>query len=211
MRFPSGKTHYPSRRHLGRGQYPAAEAVTVTVTASGSTATITYSRPVVVTGTVPLTVVGTTVVSQAVVSPTVVQQLFAAPLTNQSWAYTAGTIGASTYQGGPIRGAIGYFGPPPPSGSLILSITVISPTVYDVQWNSNATANTPGIGPTSLAFYSPTTSSWQPGSATSRPAADTVRHTIATSVVNCTHATLPLATFLFILAVPPLVPQTFVI
>lgn len=73
--FPSSKVHRPSRRKLGRGQHAQVPPVACTPTFSTTTITLTFATPVIVSGTIPLTVLGgSTFVSQAVSSPTVVTQ-----------------------------------------------------------------------------------------------------------------------------------------
>ena len=77
MAFPGPKVHRKNRRKLGRGQFPTATGVGVVVTTSGTTnMTMTFARPVVVTGDIPSTVAGKTLVSQTVVSQTVVTQVW---------------------------------------------------------------------------------------------------------------------------------------
>jgi hypothetical protein len=110
MAYPGPKVHRVSRRKLGRGQYPTSNGVSVVVTDSGSTATLTFSRPVVVTGTIPVTVAGgPTFVSQTVVSPTVVTQTFSAALTTHTYSIPSGAANVATYQGGQLIGAAGTF------------------------------------------------------------------------------------------------------
>lgn len=110
MAFPGPKVHRTSRRKLGRGQYPGGTGVTCTITDAGSVATLTFARPVVVTGTIPLAVSGgPTFVSQTIVSPTVVTQTFSAALTTKTYNLPANAAGVSTYQGGGVAGTSGTF------------------------------------------------------------------------------------------------------
>ena len=108
--YPTSKVHRASRRKLGKGQYPTSLGITVAVTDSGSVATLTFSRPVVVSGTIPMTVAGgPTFVSQTVVSPTVVTQTFSAALTTHTYSIPSGAANVSSYQGGQLEGAAGTF------------------------------------------------------------------------------------------------------
>lgn len=110
MAFPTPKVHRHNRRKLGRGQYPTANAVTVTVTSTGTTnVTLTFSRPVVVTGTIGVTVATRTLVSQTIVSPTVVTQVWSGNVTTLAYAVPAADSHVSTYQGGQLVGAAGTF------------------------------------------------------------------------------------------------------
>lgn len=110
MAYPGAKVHRVSRRKLGRGQYPTANAISVVVTDTGTVATLTFSRPVVVTGPINMNVVGgPTYVSQAIVSPTVVTQTYSAALSTHAWSIASGTPNVSSYQGGGLIGAAGTF------------------------------------------------------------------------------------------------------
>jgi hypothetical protein len=107
--YPGPKVHRVNRRKLGRGQFPSATGVAVTITASGSTATLTFARPVVVTGPIPLTVGGVTPVSQTIVSPTVVTITYSGTITSATYSLPAGAVNVATYQGGQVFGAAGTF------------------------------------------------------------------------------------------------------
>ena len=110
MAFPGPKVHRGNRRKLGRGQYPAATGVGVTVTSTGTTnVTLTFARPVVVTGTIPMTVATRTFVSQTSVSNTVVTQVWSAAVTGLAYAVPANAANVLTNQGGPVTGATGTF------------------------------------------------------------------------------------------------------
>lgn len=110
MAYPGSKVHRVSRRKLGRGQYPTSNGVTVVVTDTGSTATLTFARPVVVTGNIPMTVSGgTTLTSQTIVSPTVVTQVYSSALTTKTYNLPSGAANVATYQGGQVIGAAGTF------------------------------------------------------------------------------------------------------
>ena len=107
--FPGPKVHRLNRRKLGRGQFPAAQGVTCVVTGTGSTVTLTFARPVVVTGPIPLTVATRTLTTQTVVSPTVVTQLMSGTLTGNAWNLPSGADNVRTQQGGAVSGASGTF------------------------------------------------------------------------------------------------------
>jgi hypothetical protein len=110
MAYPGAKVHRVSRRKLGRGQYPASNGITVVVTSSGTTnMTLTFSRPVVVTGTIPSTVATRTLVSQTVVSPTVVTQVWSGNVTALAYTVPSNAANVSSYQGGALVGAAGTF------------------------------------------------------------------------------------------------------
>lgn len=109
MSYPSIQPHRPSRRKLGRGQVAPALGVTVAVTGSGSTATLTFARPVVVTGTIPMTIATRTFVSQTIVSPTVVTQLWSGAVTGLAYAIASAPANVATYQGGVVSGVTGTF------------------------------------------------------------------------------------------------------
>lgn len=109
MAFPGPKVHRRNRRKLGRGQFPTAAGVTVTITGSASTVTMTFARPVVVTGIIPLTVASLTLVTQTVVSPTVVTQLMSGTVATHAYNLPAGAANVLTQQGGPVSGTSGTF------------------------------------------------------------------------------------------------------
>jgi len=110
MAYPGPKVHRKNRRKLGRGQFPSATGVGVVVTSTGTTnVTLTFARPVVVTGTIAMTVATLTIVSQTVVSPTVVTQVWSGNVSTHAYNLPAGAPNVLTNQGGPITGAAGTF------------------------------------------------------------------------------------------------------
>lgn len=109
MAFPGPKVHRMNRRKLGRGQFPTALGVTVTATGTGSTAVLTFSRPVVISGPIPITVATLTYVSQVINSPTQATVTMSGTVATHAWAIPAGIANVSTYQGGPVAGATGTF------------------------------------------------------------------------------------------------------
>jgi hypothetical protein len=109
MSYPSGKTHRVNRRKLGRGQYPTNVGVTVTATLSGEIVTMAFSMPVVVSGTIPLTVAGGTFVSQTINSPQSVSQTFTGTITTSTWSIPANAANVASHQGGTVQAAAGTF------------------------------------------------------------------------------------------------------
>lgn len=109
MGFPTQIKHRPSRRKLGRGQSPTSLGVAVAVTGTGSVATLTFARPVVVSGTIPLAVTGLTIVSQSVTSPTVVAITLSGAVTGLDYTLDSGAANIATYQGGQVYGTSGTF------------------------------------------------------------------------------------------------------
>ena len=110
MSFPGPKVHRQNRRKLGRGQSPTAAGCTVAVTSTGTTnVTLTFSRPVVVTGNIPTTVATRTLVSQTVVSGTVVTQVWSGNVTTLAYTVPSNPANVMTYQGGAVAGTTGTF------------------------------------------------------------------------------------------------------
>lgn len=108
--YPSQKKHAPSRRHLGRGQQVVSNGVTAVLTDATTVLTITFARPVVVTGNIPVIVAGgPTFVSQTVVSPTVVTQTWSATLVGHLVTLPGGAANVATYQGGQVVGTSATF------------------------------------------------------------------------------------------------------
>lgn len=110
MAFPGPKVHRVSRRKLGRGQHPQYAQATATLTESGTTLTITFNVPVVVSGVIPTTSAGSiTRVSQTVVSPTVVTQTWSAAITGTGVMTLPAGSPITTYQGGGCAAATATF------------------------------------------------------------------------------------------------------
>jgi hypothetical protein len=108
--YPTTKVHRPSRRKLGKGQYPASVSVGVTVTSSGTTnVTLTFSQPVVVRGTIGVTVAGKTLVSQTIVSPTEVTQVWSGNVTGLAYTVPSADPHVSGQLGGQLVGSAGTF------------------------------------------------------------------------------------------------------
>jgi hypothetical protein len=105
MSYPGAKVHRVNRRKLGRGQYPPSLGTTVVLTTTGTTnLTMTFARPVVVTGVIPVTSAGLTIVSQTVVSPTVVTQVWSASVAAATMTFPSNAANVTTQQGGGVAG-----------------------------------------------------------------------------------------------------------
>lgn len=103
--YPGPKVHRVNRRKLGRGQYPSSTSITAVLgNPSASVISITFSRPVVVTGTIPLTSSTGAFVSQTVVSPTVVTQTWTTSQAAATVTLPANAANVSSYQGGGVAG-----------------------------------------------------------------------------------------------------------
>lgn len=110
MPFPSGKVHRRNRRKLGRGQYPAIPGVTCVITSTGTTnLTMTFNRPVVVSGTIPTTVATRTLSSQTVVSPTVVTQVWSGNVATLAYSLPANAANVRSSTGAGVTGSSGTF------------------------------------------------------------------------------------------------------
>ena len=104
--YPGAKVHRVSRRHLGRGQ-SAQQANTVTCVLTNPSAdviTMTFSKPVVVSGVIPLTSTVPAFVSQTIVSSTVVQQTWSASQAAATVTLPGNAANVATYQGGGVVG-----------------------------------------------------------------------------------------------------------
>lgn len=110
MGYPGANVHRGSRRKLGRGQYPSSANITVAATSTGTTnVTLTFARPVVVTGNIGVTVATLTLVSQAIVSPTIVTQVWSGNVATHAFAVPSNDPHVSSYQGGALVGTSGTF------------------------------------------------------------------------------------------------------
>lgn len=110
MGYPGSKVHRVSRRKLGRGQYPLSAAVTATLAnPSADVISITFSQPVVVTGTIPLTTSTGVLVSQSVSSSTVVLQTYNVSQAAATVTLPGNAANVSTYQGGRVVGTTTTF------------------------------------------------------------------------------------------------------
>jgi hypothetical protein len=99
--YPTAKVHRVSRRHLGRGQSANQSAVSVVLTnPSADVITMTFAKPVTVSGTIPLTSSAGAFVSQTVVSSTVVQQTWTVSQAAATVTLPGNAANVATYQGG---------------------------------------------------------------------------------------------------------------
>jgi hypothetical protein len=108
MAYPTPNVHRRGRRSLGRHQSASVDSsnsVAVTPTVSTTTLTLTFNKPVVVTGIIPVTVTGgETLVSQTIVSSTVVTQIWSATLASATVTIPANAANVASYQGGGTEG-----------------------------------------------------------------------------------------------------------
>jgi len=108
--YPGPKVHRVNRRKLGRGQTPSVPQLNCTLTDSTTTLTLTFSSPVVVTGTIPVTVAGgPTFVSQTVVNATTVTQLWSATLVGHTVTLPAGAANVTSSTGAKVNGVSASF------------------------------------------------------------------------------------------------------
>ncbi len=107
--YPSSKVHRPSRRRLGRGQSHQVAAAVVTASAATVTVTLTFDRPVVVSGPIDLHVQdGGPLVSQVQDTPTQVTQVYTGTQAGNTWHIDEGAP-VRTFQGGALAPASGTF------------------------------------------------------------------------------------------------------
>lgn len=108
--FPTPKVHRKNRRKLGRYQYPNIPGVGCTISTTGTTnLTMTFTRPVVVSGAIPTTVATRTLVSQTVVSPTVVTQVWSGNVTGLAYALPSDAANIRSSTGAGVAGVAGTF------------------------------------------------------------------------------------------------------
>jgi hypothetical protein len=104
--FPGAKVHRVNRRKLGRGQYPNANGVACVLTTSGGdNITLTFNKPVTVSGVIPLTSSSGAFVSQAIVSSTVVTQTWSASQAAATVTLASNAANVASYQGGGVIGS----------------------------------------------------------------------------------------------------------
>jgi hypothetical protein len=108
MAYPGPKVHRVNRRKLGRGQYPnqyQPNGVSVVLTnPSADVVTLTFNKPVTVTGIIPVTTSAGAFVSQAIISSTVVQQTFSASQAAATVTVPGNAANVLSYQGGGVIG-----------------------------------------------------------------------------------------------------------
>lgn len=101
--------HRRSRRVLGSGQVPQLTPITITATGSGSTAILVFSKSVVVTGNLPLTVATRTFVSQVVNSANQVTVTMSGAVTGLAYALAANTPNLKGFDGSVNSALAGTF------------------------------------------------------------------------------------------------------
>jgi hypothetical protein len=97
------------RRRLGRGQYPTQDPVTATAVGAAATATITFSKAVLVSGPLPLVVGTKTFVSQVVSSPTQVIVTMNGAVTGLDYSMVANPATVVGQKGEPVAALAGTF------------------------------------------------------------------------------------------------------
>lgn len=103
--YPGPKVHRANRRKLGRGQYPTSSTFTVTLTnPSADVILMTFSRPVVVTGTIPITSSTGAFVSQTVVNATQVSQTWTTSQAAATVTVPANAANVTSTIGGGVAG-----------------------------------------------------------------------------------------------------------
>lgn len=108
--YPGAKVHRVNRRKLGKGQVATVPQLNATLTASTTTLTLSFSSPVVVTGTIPTTVAGgPTFVSQAIVNATTVTQVWSATLVGHLVTLPAGAANVTSSTGAKVNGISATF------------------------------------------------------------------------------------------------------
>lgn len=112
--FPTPKVHRPSRRKLGRGQYPQISAGQVVAVPSASTIVLTFSEPVVVSGIIDLHLAITpgpapAFASQDVLSTTSVRLTYGGAVAGCDYSFTGESEPVRTYAGGGVAPIAGTF------------------------------------------------------------------------------------------------------
>jgi hypothetical protein len=108
--YPGPKVHRVNRRKLGKGQYPTSGTVTPTLSLATTVLTITFSRPVLVSGIIPVTNNGSlTISSQTVVSPTVVTQTMSATGVGHTFTLPPNPANVSVNPAGMVAGTSASF------------------------------------------------------------------------------------------------------
>lgn len=101
--------HRRNTRKLGRGQFPEQTPITVAAVGSGSTASLTFSQPVCVSGPIPLTVDTLTFVSQVISSPTVAVVTMSGAVASKTYSMAANPVNVTGQKGQPITALAGTF------------------------------------------------------------------------------------------------------
>lgn len=101
--------HRRSRRVLGTGQVPQLTPISIIATGSGSTAILVFSKSVVITGNLPLTVATRTFVSQVVNSANQVTVTMSGAVTGLAYALAANTPNLRGFDGSVNSALAGTF------------------------------------------------------------------------------------------------------
>jgi hypothetical protein len=109
MAFPNQKHHRTNRRALGRNTQLPIPPASVVVTSAADVVTITYSKPVVVSGPVALTVATLSGGVTAQTSPTTATVTFTSAVSTKAWTYEGGDPNVAATDGGQVAGATGTF------------------------------------------------------------------------------------------------------
>lgn len=108
--YPTANVKRTNRRNLGRAQSVQHPPAGVTITSSTTSITATFSVPVVVNSTIPITISGgITVLSQTQTSSTVIVLTASAAVATHTYALAANCGAISTFQGGGNAAAAGTF------------------------------------------------------------------------------------------------------
>lgn len=109
MSYPGPKVHRVSRRKLGRGQAHVAASVGCTITGATPVVTLTFDRPVVVSGPVQFSCGTLTIAAQSTPNPTTVLLTMSGPITGLAYSLQGPQDNIRTAQGGNVAGTTGTF------------------------------------------------------------------------------------------------------
>lgn len=108
--YPGSKVHRVSRRKLGRGQFVQMPPVNVYVTSATDTATLTFSAPVVLSGTPNLNISGgITEISSDQLNALTATITCSGTLSGATYSLEGADPSIKTFQGGPNNAATGTF------------------------------------------------------------------------------------------------------
>lgn len=109
MSLPSRKTHRRNPRRLGMGQYPRFQPVTITVLGVGATAVLRFTRPIIVTSEIGITIAGNTIISQSIDTPQQITLTLAHDPEGANWTFHPNPESVRPYTGGIVAPAQGAF------------------------------------------------------------------------------------------------------
>ena len=107
--FPSGKTHRPSRRKIGRAQFRPVPAINVVATVATTLVTLTYSGPVIANGMPPITVAGVTNLEWTQTAANIVTVTLSATGATAAYTYAGGSANVVGTNGGQVAPTSGTF------------------------------------------------------------------------------------------------------